>query len=78
MQRQPLRRGDASSFSDTPLTDIAANATAQKAGATNSQITCVDADGNTVATSGALSDPANASKTGLVPGTYTCTIVIDP
>jgi hypothetical protein len=69
---------DGVTFTDSPLTDIAATATSEIPGATNSTIVCKDADGNTVATSGALSDPANASKTGLVPGTYTCTIVIDP
>jgi uncharacterized surface anchored protein len=70
--------GEAISFTDTPLTNISANATSQKPGATNSTIICKDANGNTVADSGALGDPANASATGLTPGTYTCTITIDP
>jgi hypothetical protein len=70
--------GEAISFTDTPLTDISANATSQKPGATNSTIICKDANGNTVADSGALGDPANASAKGLTPGTYTCTITIDP
>jgi hypothetical protein len=41
-------------------------------------ITCKDANGDVVADSGAVADPANASATGLKPGTYTCTVVMDP
>jgi Prealbumin-like fold domain len=69
---------DSVSFTDSPLTDISANATSEVPGATNSTITCVDANGKTVADSGAFADPANASATGLTPGQYTCTITIDP
>ena len=69
---------DGVSFTDSPLTDISANATSEVPGATNSTITCVDASGKTVADSGAFADPANASAKGLTPGTYTCTITIDP
>ncbi|HEX6524946.1 MAG TPA: prealbumin-like fold domain-containing protein [Streptosporangiaceae bacterium] len=65
-------------FTDSPLTDISANATSQVPGVTNSTITCVDSTGKTVASSGASADPANASAKGLTPGTYTCTITIDP
>jgi len=67
------------SFNDVPLTDISANAAAVVSGATNSTITCVDSNGKVVADSGSASDPANAESTGgLEPGTYTCTITIDP
>jgi uncharacterized surface anchored protein len=59
------------SFTDAPLTDISANATSEIAGATNFTITCKDANGNVVADSDAVADPANASATGLKPGTYT-------
>jgi hypothetical protein len=69
---------DGVSFTDSPLTDISANATSEVAGATNSTITCKDANGNVVADSGAAADPANAAAVGLKPGTYTCTINIDP
>jgi prealbumin domain-containing protein len=69
---------DSVSFTDSPLTDISANATSQVPGATNSTISCVDASGKVVASSGPAGDPANASTKGLTPGTYTCTIVIDP
>jgi Prealbumin-like fold domain len=74
--------GESISFSDTPLTDISVNAHAETANATQSTITCTGTsdDGKTVLndSSGALSDPANLSDTGLHPGTYTCTITIDP
>jgi hypothetical protein len=66
-------------FTDTPLTDISAHAKSEATGGTQSQITCKDANGNTVASSGAnMSDPADASKNGVTPGTYTCVIVVDP
>ncbi len=66
-------------FNDVPLTNISANATAVVSGATTSTITCVDSNGKVVADSGSASDPANAKSTeGLVPGTYTCTITVDP
>jgi hypothetical protein len=64
---------DAVSFTDSPLTDITVNATSEVPGVTNSTIDC-GAAGN----SGGFADPANVNTTGLKPGTYTCTIVIDP
>lgn len=72
-------QGTGAAFLDTPKTDIAASATSQAAGGTASHITCVDGNGTTVGESAAgNTDPASASATGLSPGTYTCTIVIDP
>ena len=69
-------------FTDTPLTDISVNSHAQAAGATTSTIHCTGTSDDTKTVldqnSGAASDPANLSATGLHPGTYTCTIVIDP
>jgi uncharacterized surface anchored protein len=66
---------------DTPLTDIAASANSQATGpgATNSTVTCTNAANANVGNSpqGPAEDPAVAA-TGLSPGTYTCTIVIDP
>jgi hypothetical protein len=70
---------DGVSFTDSPLTNIAASATSVIKGATNSTIVCKDSAGHIVADSGLNADPASTSTTdGLVPGTYTCTIVIDP
>lgn len=60
-----------------PLTDISIDVAAQVDGATNSTIVCAD-DGGTVGDSGAATDPASLDITDLEPGTYTCTIVIDP
>ncbi|MGH2659495.1 MAG: prealbumin-like fold domain-containing protein [Actinomycetota bacterium] len=59
-------------FENTPLTDLFVKVEAQVDGATRSTIEC---DGSS---SGAESDPAELSVTDLEPGTYTCTIVIDP
>jgi hypothetical protein len=69
---------DGVSFTDSPLTDITASATSEVAGATKSTLVCKDANGATVKDSGSASDPASITKNGLAPGTYTCTIVIDP
>ena len=72
-------QGTGAAFLDTPLTDITATATSQVSGGTLSHIKCVNASNVTVAESAAgNTDPASASTTGLKPGTYTCTIVIDP
>jgi hypothetical protein len=66
-------------FTDTPLTDVAVSATSQVPGATESTIACVDANGDDVGNSGnATTDPASADANDLEPGTYTCTVVIDP
>jgi hypothetical protein len=71
--------GESISFSDTPLTNITATATSQVTGGTQSTITCVNSSNANVGNSpqgpgGSVSVAAN----GLMPGTYTCTIVIDP
>lgn len=66
---------------DTPLTDLVVTATgeASPAGTTNSQITCLDAGNNDIGDSpSANTDPATVTANGLAPGTYTCTVVIDP
>lgn len=66
---------------DTPLTDLVVTATgeASPAGTTKSQITCVDASDTDIGDSpSANTDPATVTANGLEPGTYTCTVVIDP
>jgi uncharacterized surface anchored protein len=66
---------------DTPLTDLVVTATgeAAPAGTTKSQITCVDSsDANIGDSPTANTDPATMTANGLEPGTYTCTVVIDP
>jgi hypothetical protein len=66
------------SFTDTPLTDISATATAQVGGGViSSTINCVDSSNVSVGSAGP-GDPVTATATGVKPGTYTCTIVVDP
>lgn len=67
-------------FNDIPLTDLTVNSQAETAGATNSQITCRDSSSPTpvIKSSAGPSDPATAGPTALEPGTYYCTVVIDP
>lgn len=63
--------GNTVTFRNTPLTDVTITATPQDAGATESQITC---PGHTPSSSTTTS----ATFTGLEPGTYNCTVVVDP
>jgi hypothetical protein len=73
--------GNEATFSanDTPLTDISANASSEVVGATNSTIKCVDSSTADIGTSPqGPGDPVTVTANGLKPGTYTCTIVIDP
>jgi Prealbumin-like fold domain len=66
-------------FHNTPLTDITSSVNSQIDGGTSSTIVCNDANGNTVASGSTdASGDGSATATGLEPGTYTCTIVIDP
>jgi len=64
--------GEEVSFLNTPLTDLDVTVTSQVSGGTRSTIECVGAN------SGPFADPATLSVDDLVPGTYTCTVVIDP
>jgi Prealbumin-like fold domain len=71
--------GDSLTFTDSPLTDITASATSEAAGGTNSTITCQDSSNTDVGDSPqGPSESPSVSATGLAPGTYTCTIVVDP
>ena len=63
--------GETVSFHNTPLTNLSVSVDSQVPGGTSSTIDCV------VATAGP-GDDIIASANNLVPGTYTCTIVIDP
>jgi hypothetical protein len=60
-------------FSNTPLTDISVSVNSQVDGGTASTINCGDGTVNT----GANGD-GSTSRNNLEPGTYTCTIVVDP
>ncbi len=71
-----------STFTDTPLTDLLVKAQSEATGGTKSTITCTDSatpTPNNIGNSpvGPI-DPAQVTANGLKPGTYTCTVVIDP
>jgi hypothetical protein len=70
------------SFTDSPLTDISVSANSEVPGVTNSTITCVAGLQSSTTNIGnspqGPADPVSVSATGLKPGTYTCTVVIDP
>lgn len=56
-----------------------AKAKSQATGGTESKITCVDSNtANAGNSPQGFSDPAEVDANDLKPGTYTCTIVIDP
>ena len=71
--------GETVSFHNTPLTNITTSVNSQVDGGTASTITCVDSGNNTVASGSTGADgDGSATATDLEPGTYTCTVVIDP
>jgi hypothetical protein len=65
--------GETVSFSNTPLTNFTVSVDSQVDGGTASTIDCTVTSGST----GANGD-GSATASDLEPGTYTCTIVIDP
>jgi hypothetical protein len=71
--------GETVSFSNTPLTNLSVSVDSQVNGGTASTILCTGPGGGTVASgsTGANGD-GSASASNLTPGTYTCTVVIDP
>jgi hypothetical protein len=68
------------SFHNTPLTDLLVQVESQVEGGTVSSISCVDGDDASVGEDGVptLDDPVEVDANDLGPGTYVCTIVIDP
>ena len=71
--------GETVSFHNTPLTDVTVSVNSQVDGGTSSTITCTNSGNNTVASgsTGANGD-GSTTASNLEPGTYTCTVVIDP
>jgi hypothetical protein len=65
--------GETVSFSNTPLTDITVSVDSQVDGGTSSTIDCDTG----VPDAGPAEDPSTTG-TDLEPGTYTCTVVVDP
>jgi hypothetical protein len=73
--------GNEATFSatDTPLTDLLVHAESQAPDGTQSKITCVDANGDDIGNSPqGFDDPVEVTANGLKPGTYTCTVIVDP
>ena len=64
--------GENATFHNTPLTDIHVQTHSEVVGGTSSTIVC-----DTGATGGPAPD-ATADSIGLLPGTYHCTVVVDP
>jgi len=67
-------------FTDSPLTDVSVSATSEVSGATNTSISCVvqGTSTNIGNSPQGPSDPATVTANGLKPGTYSCTLVVDP
>ena len=59
---------------DQPLTTITVSTTPQVAGTTESTVQCTPA----TATGDTIPAATPHTTNGVVPGTYTCTVVIDP
>jgi len=76
--------GQSIAFKDTPLTDLTITAKSEAStGGTSSTITCEDSGkngiGNSPQSGGTATVTANPThKEALKPGTYTCTVVVDP
>jgi hypothetical protein len=77
--------GQVLTFTDTPLTDLTVNVRSEVTGGTTSRITCTGPSpstsnvGNSPQPSATtLGDPETVTATGLTPGTYSCTVMIDP
>jgi Prealbumin-like fold domain len=67
------------SAGDSPLTNLTVNVASQASGATNSTITCVNSTNAGIGNSPqGPGDPETVTANGLKPGTYSCTVVIDP
>jgi uncharacterized surface anchored protein len=74
--------GETVAFNNLPLTDVQVSVDSHVDGGTASTIECKDADGNVVGsgstTTGGDTAAGEVAADDLAPGTYTCTVVIDP
>ncbi|MFG1820328.1 hypothetical protein ACGFIF_41675 [Kribbella sp. NPDC049174] len=68
--------GETVAFGNTPLTDLSVDS--QIDGGTASTIVCTGPDGQVASGSTGANGDGSASASDLKPGTYTCTVVIDP
>jgi hypothetical protein len=65
-------------FENTPLTNLTVSVSSQVAGGTASKITCTGLTPTPADTTPTAFDDTSETVNNLVPGTYTCTVVIDP
>lgn len=70
--------GESVSFSNTPLTNITVSVQSQVIGGTNSQIECTGVASTPADTTPSSFDDTSESFKNLEPGTYQCTVVVDP
>jgi Prealbumin-like fold domain len=70
--------GETVSFGNTPLTNLSVSVDSQIDGGTASTIVCNGPDGQVASGSTGANGDGSASASDLKPGTYTCTVVIDP
>ena len=73
--------GEKKTFFDTPKTDLLVKVTSQDSGAggSNSSIKCIDGSSTDIGNSPvAAANSAQLDAKDLAPGTYSCTVVIDP
>jgi hypothetical protein len=82
--------GESITFKDTPKTDLTVHAASEASGGTKSRISCVNNSSADIGNSPQpadtpgppvvqnFADPVTVTANGLAPGTYTCTVVIDP
>jgi hypothetical protein len=70
--------GESVSFHNTPLTDLTVSVNSQVDGGTASTIECAGANGSVASGSTNANGDGSATASDLEPGTYICTVVIDP
>lgn len=70
--------GETVAFGNTPLTDLSVSVNSQIDGGTASTIVCTGPSGTVASGSTGANGDGSASALNLPPGTYTCTVVIDP
>jgi len=70
--------GETVAFGNTPLSTITVSFTSQVPGGTASQISCTGLTATPPDGTPAAFDDTSEAFQNLLPGTYTCTVVIDP
>jgi hypothetical protein len=70
--------GESVSFHNTPLTDLTVSVNSQVDGGTASTIECAGTNGSVASGSTNANGDGSATASDLEPGTYICTVVIDP